>query len=106
LTAGFRQNISKTSLSTILPEEIEAEVKEAAEISMGTEISDSDLANIKHLAEQVIAISEYRAELYDYLKNRCAYPLIGGFFFSFLFCTCAYGFVSGSRWCCSHFPAE
>ena len=32
LAVGFRQNFSKTALSTILPEEIEAEVKEAAEI--------------------------------------------------------------------------
>lgn len=70
LAAGFRPNFAKTALSTILPEEIEAEVKEAAEISMGTEISDTDLANIRHLAEQVVSISEYRAELYDYLKNR------------------------------------
>lgn len=38
LAAGFRPNFAKTALSTILPEEIEAEVKEAAEISMGTEV--------------------------------------------------------------------
>ena len=37
---------------------------------MGTEISDEDLENIKCLADQVISISEYRAELYEYLKNR------------------------------------
>ncbi len=38
LTVGFRPNFSKSSLSNILPEEVEAEVKEAAEISMGTEV--------------------------------------------------------------------
>ncbi len=35
----MRPNFSKTSLSDIMPEEIEAEAKEAAEISMGTEVS-------------------------------------------------------------------
>merc|ERR1712048_237171 len=39
-------------------------------ISMGTEISDEDIENISFLCEQVIQISDYRAQLYDYLKNR------------------------------------
>merc|ERR1739838_1171408 len=56
--------------SEILPEEIEAEVKLAAEISMGTEVSDEDIGNIRHLTDQVVEISDYRAQLYDYLKNR------------------------------------
>jgi nucleolar protein 58 len=38
LVAGLRPNYAKTSLADVLPEEIEAEVKEAAEISMGTEV--------------------------------------------------------------------
>jgi len=67
---GVRTNVATTDLSEILPEEIEAEVKLAAEISMGTEVSDEDIGNIKHLCDQVIEISEYRAQLYDYLKNR------------------------------------
>ena len=37
---------------------------------MGTEISDSDLTHIHALCDQVISISEYRAQLYDYLRNR------------------------------------
>jgi nucleolar protein 58 len=45
-------------------------VKEAAEISMGTEISEEDIINIKHLCQQVCEIQEYRGQLYDYLKNR------------------------------------
>ena len=32
---------------------MEQEVKDAAEISMGTEISDEDLTNVKYLCEQV-----------------------------------------------------
>lgn len=69
-TMGFRTNAQSTDLSTILPEELEAEVKDAAEISMGTEISDEDIENIHCLCDQVINISEYRAQLYEYLKNR------------------------------------
>ena len=39
-------------------------------ISMGTEVSDLDLINIKELCDQVLSLSEYRAQLYDYLKSR------------------------------------
>uniref|UniRef100_A0A8C5FD26 Nop domain-containing protein n=1 Tax=Gadus morhua TaxID=8049 RepID=A0A8C5FD26_GADMO len=67
---GFRTNVATTDLSDILPEEVEAEVKLAAEISMGVEVSDEDITNILHLCEQVIEITEYRVQLYDYLKNR------------------------------------
>lgn len=69
-TMGFRSNAQETDLSAVLPEELEAEVKEAAEISMGTEISDEDIENIHALCDQVISISEYRTQLYEYLKNR------------------------------------
>nr|XP_032813120.1 nucleolar protein 58 [Petromyzon marinus] len=67
---GFRTNAATTDLSDIVPEEVEADVKAAAEISMGTEVSDEDITNITFLSEQVIEITEYRAQLYDYLKNR------------------------------------
>jgi nucleolar protein 58 len=67
---GFRTNTQNTDLSDILPEELEIEVKEAAEISMGTEISDEDIENIFALCDQVINITEYRTQLYEYLKNR------------------------------------
>ncbi|XP_043931033.1 nucleolar protein 58 [Protopterus annectens] len=67
---GDRINVSTADLSDILPEETEAEVKVAAEISMGTEVSKEDINNICHLCEQVIEITEYRSQLYDYLKNR------------------------------------
>merc|ERR1711879_555498 len=49
---------------------VEEKVKEAAEISMGTEVSDIDLINIKHLCLQVVEIQEYREQLWSYLKNR------------------------------------
>ncbi|XP_068165478.1 nucleolar protein 58 isoform X2 [Antennarius striatus] len=67
---GDRTNVASSDLSELLPEEIEAEVKLAAEISMGTEVSDQDIGNIMHLCDQVIEISDYRTQLYDYLKNR------------------------------------
>lgn len=54
----------------ILPEEVEAELKEAAMISMGTEVSDLDHMNIKDLCNQVLSFAEYRAQLFDYLKSR------------------------------------
>ncbi|KAG9457597.1 hypothetical protein H6P81_002105 [Aristolochia fimbriata] len=67
---GNRVNAVDLDFSEMLPEETEAELKEAAVISMGTEVSDLDLANIKALCDQVLALSEYRAQLYDYLKSR------------------------------------
>ncbi|XP_069839403.1 nucleolar protein 58 [Dendropsophus ebraccatus] len=67
---GDRVNFASFDLSELLPEEVEAEVKAAAEISMGTEVSEEDINNISHLCDQVIEISEYRTQLYDYLKNR------------------------------------
>ncbi|XP_038278210.1 nucleolar protein 58 isoform X1 [Dermochelys coriacea] len=67
---GDRKNFSTSDLSEVLPEEIEEDVKAAAEISMGTEVSEEDINNILHLCDQVIEISEYRTQLYDYLKNR------------------------------------
>eukprot|EP00062_Callorhinchus_milii_P024140 gi/632983731/ref/XP_007908792.1/ PREDICTED: nucleolar protein 58 [Callorhinchus milii] len=67
---GDRTNTATTDLSDILPEEVEAAVKVAAEISMGTEVSEEDIVNILHLCDQVVEISEYRTQLYDYLKNR------------------------------------
>jgi len=67
---GTRENAKTMDLSDVLPEEIEEKVKEAAEISMGTEISEEDILNIKHLCQQVVEIQEYRGQLYEYLKNR------------------------------------
>lgn len=54
----------------ILADEVETQLKEAATISMGTEVSDLDLINIKELCDQVLSLSEYRAQLFDYLKSR------------------------------------
>lgn len=69
-STGFRTNAASTDFSSILPEDLEAVVKAAAEISMGTEISDSDITHINSLCDQVISISSYRSQLAEYLRNR------------------------------------
>ncbi len=51
---GTRENAADLDFSGVpLEEEVEEELKEAAVISMGTEISDMDLLNIKALCDQV-----------------------------------------------------
>ena len=50
----------KMEFSDILPEDVEADLKRAAEISMGTEIADMDLLNIRHLCEEITEMSDYR----------------------------------------------
>ena len=72
LTMGMRTNAAKTDLAEILPEEIENAVKSAAEVSMGTEITAEDLANIQALAEQVVGFTDYRSQLSGYLSARMA----------------------------------
>lgn len=67
---GDRTNAANLDFSEILPEEVETELKEAAVISMGTEVGELDLINIRELCDQVLSLSEYRAQLYDYLKSR------------------------------------
>ncbi|KAF8529270.1 Nop domain-containing protein [Hysterangium stoloniferum] len=67
---GFRTNAATTSFAALLPEELEATIKVAAEISMGTEISESDMAHIHSLCDQVISITAYRSQLAEYLRNR------------------------------------
>ena len=71
LQCGYRTEFRSTDMSSIFEDEtVENSLKEAAEVSMGTEISDIDIINIKALAEQVLSMMEYRAQLYEYLKNR------------------------------------
>ncbi|KAF8721041.1 hypothetical protein HU200_023454 [Digitaria exilis] len=68
---GNRANAANLDFSEILKDDdVEAQLKEAAVISMGTEVSDLDLLNIRELCDQVLALSEYRAQLYEYLKSR------------------------------------
>ena len=66
----MREKAKSTDLSSVLPDDIEKEVKEAAEISMGTEINETDEKFILMLSEQIIELSEYRHTLTEYLNNR------------------------------------
>ncbi|EXJ82854.1 nucleolar protein 58 [Capronia epimyces CBS 606.96] len=70
LKMGMRTNFEQSDLSEILPEEIEAAVKTAADRSMGTEITEEDLENIQSLADQVVQFTEYRTQLASYLTAR------------------------------------
>ncbi|RVX67673.1 Nucleolar protein 58 [Exophiala mesophila] len=70
LKMGMRTNWEQSDLAEILPEEIEAAVKAAADRSMGTEITEEDLENIQSLADQVVQFTEYRTQLASYLSAR------------------------------------
>lgn len=66
------KDLTIEQMSEVMPEEIAEQVKEAAEISMGTEILKDDETHLKTLSRSVVEISDYRANLAEYLKNRMA----------------------------------
>jgi len=67
---GIRFDVAEANLSEFLTEEIETEVRQAAEISMGSEITETDKKFIINLADQVSELAEYRESLSEYLKTR------------------------------------
>ncbi|KAH6606745.1 nucleolar nop58 [Trichoderma cornu-damae] len=67
---GMRDNFKDADLSEILPEDVEAALKASAELSMGVEITETDLKNAVDLADQVIKFTEYRSQLTSYLESR------------------------------------
>lgn len=66
------KDLTLEKMQEVMPEDIAEQVKEAAEISMGTEILKDDETHLKTLAKSVVEISDYRANLAEYLKNRMA----------------------------------
>lgn len=60
-----------SDLSELLPEEIEAEVKLAAEISMGTEVSEQDIDNIRHLCDQVSPVAKRQFFCFFFYPSFC-----------------------------------
>lgn len=68
----MRENAATTDFEGILEEEVAADLKEIATISMGTEISADDISNISALCDQVVELAAYRAQLFEYLKSRMA----------------------------------
>ncbi len=73
-------NCSSCDFSAILPEEIEAEMKEAAEVSMGTEVSDIDIENIKYLCDQVCLFFISLSQIKHYDARLSADFRVGGVF--------------------------
>jgi len=67
---GIKTKVATMDLAEICPEEIEQTVKNEAEISMGTEMSEEDELYLKSLASQILSMCEYRASLSDYLTQR------------------------------------
>lgn len=69
---GTRSEVMNMDFSDILSDDVESAMKEVCQVSMGTEIAPTDVLNIGFLCDQVISLTEYRAQLFDYLKNRMA----------------------------------
>ncbi|XP_029155505.1 nucleolar protein 58 [Nylanderia fulva] len=67
---GQRETARSCDLSDILTEEIEEQVKEAAETSMGSEISEFDAEHMQYLCKEIIELHRYRANLNNYLSAR------------------------------------
>lgn len=67
---GFRTSFSKTDLSNIIDNELEIQLREASEVSMGTDIADEDIKSIFECCDQVIELDTYRTSLLQYLQDR------------------------------------
>lgn len=69
---GTREKAVDVDFSTIsMEEEVESQLKEAAVISMGTEVSEADMLNIVALCDQVqcqISAKEH------YVPRQCSQP--------------------------------
>merc|ERR1712093_707775 len=70
LHLGNRKNIDNVDMTDVLDEVTADVLKKACVTSMGYDVSDDDVLHMQDLATQVIEITEYREELYEYLKNR------------------------------------
>uniref|UniRef100_A0A7S1LDX0 Nop domain-containing protein n=1 Tax=Neobodo designis TaxID=312471 RepID=A0A7S1LDX0_NEODS len=65
-----RFNAKEADFSDIVEEDVAEKVREAAIVSMGTEISDDDIANIGKLCDEVVKSLQYREQLAAYLTSR------------------------------------
>lgn len=70
LAMKTRFSARDTDFSSFLEEEMETKVKDAAMISMGTEIAEEDVDSVTRLCEEVVAASKYREQLSAYLSSR------------------------------------
>jgi len=67
---GPRTQIAKAELNRVVEEGVAEEIRAAAQVSMGTDISQEDIDHIVELCDQVLEVSTYREQLYEYVKNR------------------------------------
>lgn len=67
---GMRSNIGNVDLSEEVPDDVEHDIKEAAEISMGTEITEKDAKFIECLADQILELNNNRDAIGKYLESR------------------------------------
>ena len=70
IAAGQRENYQNVDLTEILPEELAEAIVAAADKSMGTDLTDTDLQNAQLLAAQVVQYNDYRAQLARFVENR------------------------------------
>jgi nucleolar protein 58 len=69
-TMGLRENAANVDLCAILPPSTATELKKAALLSMGAEISIQDLCQLQQFCDLILSLYDYRTLLFDYLKNR------------------------------------
>lgn len=67
---GKRSNTNSVSLEELVGEETDHKIKQASDVSMGTEISDQDEEFILKLTDQILELDVYRSNLEEYLRNR------------------------------------
>lgn len=67
---GKRSNTNSTSLEELVGEDADHKIKQASDVSMGTDISDQDEEFILKLADQILELDAYRSNLEEYLRNR------------------------------------
>eukprot|EP01057_Protomagalhaensia_wolfi_P000178 Protomagalhaensia_wolfi_Nauph_80__177@NODE_109_length_3650_cov_30_485738_g82_i0_p1_GENE_NODE_109_length_3650_cov_30_485738_g82_i0NODE_109_length_3650_cov_30_485738_g82_i0_p1_ORF_typecomplete_len496_score137_62Nop/PF01798_18/8_9e77NOP5NT/PF08156_13/2_4e11DUF1168/PF06658_12/0_0036RNA_polI_A34/PF08208_11/0_3Lipase/PF00151_19/16Lipase/PF00151_19/29Med19/PF10278_9/1_4_NODE_109_length_3650_cov_30_485738_g82_i012382725 len=68
---GYRVNVKTLSdFNDLVTSDVEGQIRQAAETSMGSDLVDTDLENIMELAERVLELAAYRASLTDYLRMR------------------------------------
>ncbi|VDK24169.1 unnamed protein product [Taenia asiatica] len=67
---GVRENAAKIDLTDLIPDEIIAQVKDAAIVSLGTELTNEDVEMIHSLCDQVMEVAESRNTLHEYLVKR------------------------------------
>ena len=69
-----RNTLSEASLEGLkeitLDEEVAKSILEAAKASMGTDISEIDMAHVERFASQVVSLSDYRKSLFNYLSKK------------------------------------